>query len=66
MKKQIVLRPYIFNKCTEFCLQLCQKQGWFEGKTFSDITAEDRKQVYWANNWDFVIASYLFWSEDFG
>ena len=40
MKKQLVLRPYIFNKCTEFCLQLCQNQGWFEDKTPSDITAE--------------------------
>ena len=62
----IELRPYIFARCEDFTFQLCQEQGWFLGKKLEDLNATDKQEVYWKNNWEIAVRSYLFWEEDYG
>jgi hypothetical protein len=66
MKDSIKLRPYIFARCEEFAFQLCKEQGWFGEKKFDQLTAADKQEVYWENNWQIAVRSYIFWEEDYG
>ena len=65
MKNTISLSKFSEKCIDEFTFELCQKQGWFEVKSLSDITETDRKEVYWQNNYDFAVASYVFWRDAF-
>lgn len=58
------IRPYYFNMIEEFCLILCQKQGWFSEKTIKDLTSEDKSEPHWVNNFQYALASYDFWKEE--
>ena len=65
MKQVLNLTKFASICIDEFTLELCQKQGWFEGKKLSDITDADKEEVYWQNNYDFAVASYIFWRDAF-